>query len=151
MKIFPVGKSISLISDSRMGYTAIDSEVYFNLTTYTYAGGYHPRIANSVPFYGALNYDYTLNSYFMTKFDVQTEILSNLFITGGVNFVSIKYPTEWFGEDPDTSDLLGDTDYRLGLGVSVGYLSIIGPLSVALSWDSQRREMISNLSIGFYF
>jgi hypothetical protein len=87
----------------------------------------------------------------MTKLDVQTEVFSNVFVTGGANFVSIKYPAVWFGEDPDTSDLLGDTNYRLGLGLSVGYLSIIGPLSVALSWDSQRKEIVSNLNIGFYF
>jgi NTE family protein len=149
--IFPVGKSISLISDSRIGYTAINSDRYFNLTTYTFAGGYHPRIENSVPFYGAFNYDYSLNSYFMTKFDIQYEIVKSLFLTTGANLVSVKYPGEWLGEDADTSDLLGDTTYRLGLGISAGYYSIIGPLSVGLSWDTQRQEFIGNLNIGFYF
>jgi hypothetical protein len=49
-------------------------------------------------------------------------------------------------------DDLGDgVDYRLGLGLSVGYYSIIGPISAAITWDSQRNDFIGNVSIGFYF
>jgi outer membrane translocation and assembly module TamA len=54
-------------------------------------------------------------------------------------------------EYDDISDLNDSVNYRLGLGASVGYLSIIGPIAVSMSWDSQRKDIIGNINIGFYF
>ena len=150
LKIIRLGKNVSLFSDSRLGLITTDLFTGLNISTYTFGGGYHPRFYNAVPFYGSLNYDYTFRNYFLTKLDVQYEVLSNLFITMGANYVSSKYPAEWLGIEYNPSDLI-DTSYRLGFGMSVGYFSIIGPISVALSWDTQRKDIISNLNIGFYF
>ena len=59
---------------------------------------------------------------------------------------------DWLGLDYEgISDLAGDTNYRLGLGGGVGYLSVIGPISASLGWDTQFRDLIGNLNIGFYF
>lgn len=153
MKIFSLGKSLSLISDSRLSLTDMDeANDLLNAINFTFAGGFHPRVSNSIPFYGTLNYDYSLASYFMTKLDLQYEMFPNVLVTGGVNLVSINYPMEWLGiDDKEISDLGNNVDYRLGYGLSLGYYSLIGPISVALTWDSQWKDFIGNVNIGFYF
>jgi hypothetical protein len=122
-----------------------------NITNLVFAGGSQPRITNATPFYGAVIFDYSLASYFMTKLDLQYEPFHNVLLTGGINYVNIKYPMDWLGIEDDVSDLSGETDYRLGFGLSVGYFSVIGPIAFGLSWDSQRQDFIGNLNIGFYF
>ena len=153
LKIFSLDKSLSLISDSRLSLTNLnDVEDLLNVINFTFAGGFHPRVSNSIPFYGALNYDYLLASYFMTKLDLQYEMFPNVLITGGVNLVSINYPMEWLGiDDNELSDLGDNADYRLGYGLSLGYYSMIGPISVGITWDSQLKDFIGNVNIGFYF
>lgn len=152
LKIFKVTGSLSLVSDFRLSFSSLGQDDFLNFINYHFAGGFRPRVSNAVPFYGAINYDYSLASYFMTKLDVQYEPFDNIFLTAGVNFVSVQYPMDWLGLDYEgISDLAGDTNYRLGLGGSVGYLSVIGPISVSLGWDTQFRDLIGNLNIGFYF
>jgi hypothetical protein len=152
LKITRISKSLSVISDSRLSFSSIGEDDLINVINFTYAGGFHPRVSNSVPFYGAINYDYSLASYFMTKLEFQYEPLDNFLLTAGLNFVSIAYPMKWLGMDFEgISDLAGETNYRVGLGGSVGYLSVIGPITISLGWDTQRKDLAGNLNIGFYF
>lgn len=134
-----------------MSFSSMNQVDILNITNLVFAGGSQPRIINAIPFYGAVIFDYALASYFVTKLDLQYEPFDNILLTGGINYVNIKYPMDWLGMDYDVSDLSDDTNYRLGLGLSVGYYSVIGPLAFTLSWDTQRQDFIGNLNIGFHF
>ncbi|MBL0740453.1 patatin-like phospholipase family protein [Chryseolinea lacunae] len=152
LKILPVHKRLSIIADSHLAWSNIASDqLQTSVIGYTYLGGFRPRIVNSHAFYGAGNFDYSLTSYFLAKLDVQWQLTSHVFFTAGANYVTIEHPMDWFQDTyQPNGDLLG-TLWRLGYGASLGYNSPIGPISVSATLDSEKKTLLGNFSLGFFF
>ncbi len=88
----------------------------------------------------------------MAKADAQFELSDHVYLTAGCNYINIAYPMKWFKQQYEPSgDLLDQRTWRLGYGVSIGYLSIVGPISFTLAMDSQRQQVLANFNLGFYY
>jgi NTE family protein len=151
-KIFSVDRKISIITDVRTTFSGQPSQDGYTIIGTTFFGGFHPRTRDSYAFYGAHNYDYSALSYLLAKTDMQVELLDHLFVTAGLNYLGLTNPRKWFDKNYSA---LGDPGtgrtWRLGYGLSVGYMTVIGPITLGITMDSQRTQLLSNFSIGFYY
>lgn len=151
-QLIPVHRRITIAATAGLNFSLLGDSSGVGTLGYSYFGGFRPRIIHSYAFYGARNYDYSITSYLLGRLDMQVQVGKYLFVTGGVNYLNIKYPMDWLYADyVNTSDLLEKKEWRLGYGLSVGYITKIGPVSVSAAMDSQRKKLISNFSVGFYF
>lgn len=150
-KLIPLDKRFTLSATAGMLLSLLNDDIGFSTLGHYYFGGFKPRIVNSYSFYGAQNYDYSTSSHLLGKLDLQWRAYRHLFVTAGVNYLNIKYPMDWiFSNYHQYSDLGHDYSWRLGYGISVGYLSIVGPISISAAMDSKHQKLITNFSLGFY-
>lgn len=150
-KLIPLQKRLTLSVTGGLLVSLLNDEIGFSTLGHYYFGGFKPRIVNSYSFYGAQNYDYSTSSHLLGKLDLQWRAYRHLFVTAGVNYLNIKYPMDWiFSNYNQYSDLGSDYSWRLGYGISLGYLSIVGPISISAAMDSKHQKLITNFSLGFY-
>lgn len=151
-KIFPLHKRVSVIATAGLTLANHDTSTIFVNSGILFVGGVRPRIHNSLAFYGANNLDYTVSSYMLGKLDCQFELAKKIYLTTGVNYINIRQPMEWlFKNYKQASDLYDGETWRLGYGASLGYMSIIGPVSFSVSADTKRKIFLANFALGFYF
>lgn len=151
-RLFPVNPRISLIATGDLTLATHKTSIEYNTIGLTFFGGFRPRIRNAVAFYGATNYAYTASSYLMAKLDIQLELTRKLFLTAGFNYLNVRQPMELLNKNYNQlADLGGDASWRLGYGLSLGYLTLVGPISISAGMDQRRGVPVANFSVGFYF
>ncbi|MGB0405555.1 MAG: BamA/TamA family outer membrane protein [Fusobacterium sp.] len=90
-----------------------------------------------------------LEDLVLFKIGLQYEFVPNLFLTGEYNIATFK-EYNYFNNTLTTEkkqELWGD--YLQGFGISLGYLSPVGPVSLSVSHNDNRKEFIYQLSIGY--
>ncbi|MDP0494231.1 MAG: patatin-like phospholipase family protein [Fusobacterium sp. JB021] len=90
-----------------------------------------------------------LEDLVLFKIGLQYEFVPNLFLTGEYNIATFK-EYNYFNNTLTTEKKqeLWD-DYLQGFGISLGYLSPVGPISLSVSHNDNRKEFIYQLSIGY--
>ncbi|MGN6492610.1 MAG: patatin-like phospholipase family protein [Agriterribacter sp.] len=150
-KLFPITRRLTVSASTAASFSLLNND-FGGILGYSFFGGFRPRIIHSYSFYGARNYDYGVTSYALGRLSVQYMFAKHFFGTAGMDYINIKYPMDWLFKKYEISgDLLDDKLWRLGYGVSLGYMSIAGPISVSAGMDTQRKKLITNFSLGFYF
>lgn len=97
-------------------------------------------------FYGYNPQQKFLKNLFAAKLGVQYEFFPNFFINSGVNIATFNTANL----EEENKDSIWN-DYYRGLGISVGYLSPIGPVEFAISHNDDFDDILYQFSIGYTF
>jgi OMP85 superfamily len=80
-------------------------------------------------------------------------VSKNIFITPAVNILAAGYDASdyWstLGDFNFSEGTAGQAFFQVGYGVSAGYMSLIGPIQVAISSNAQVEKFRAFFSIGF--
>ena len=95
-------------------------------------------------FYGYNPQQKFLKNLFAAKLGVQYEFFPNFFINSGVNIATFNTANL----EEENKDSIWN-DYYRGLGISVGYLSPIGPVEFAISHNDDFDDILYQFSIGY--
>lgn len=146
-KVFKVNKKIAIRWTNNVVAVFSNSE---NLSTTHFVGGYNPLYFNTIAFYGAKEYEYSLSNALTSQLNVQWEVYNKIFIIPGVSFAESEFP---FKHIPNQSfkNNLGGLPRRFGFGITTSYNSPIGPISFAIAKDINNAQFTSNFSIGFWY
>jgi NTE family protein len=146
-KIFPISKKIVLDWKNNTTTIFTDSE---NISTTHFVGGYNPLYFNTIPFYGARQYEFALSNVFTSHLLVQWEVFNKVYLLGGINYAEAEFPFKHI-PNQDFDNTLGGLPRRFGFGISAAYNSPIGPISFSIAKDVNNSQFTSNFSIGFWY
>jgi len=117
-----------------------------------FIGGFRQLMPNFRPFWGAAPAEYGAENLFYNELMFQYRAGRNLFFQLKSQFYHPYLPFGWiFPSMKDSEYDFGGKDYLLGAGLSAGYRSPIGPLSIAVGKDLQGGGFNYFISLGFYF
>ena len=88
-----------------------------------------------------------LKNLFAGNIGLQYEVMTNLFLTGAVNVATFNELDMTEGEE--VKDYSMWEDYFRGVGLSIGYLSPIGPMEFSVSHNDDLNDIIYQFSIGY--
>jgi NTE family protein len=147
--VIQIHKKVSLLFKTRIKLSTIEKNT-LNLTEYDFVGGFAPGLLNSQEYMGVGVKEYMLANYFYGNIGVQYSPVRNLYCQAHFNYIDSEYPVKWINPDANI-DVLGDRDRRFSYGVSVGYKSPIGPISIAVAKDHYRSGLKASFMIGFHY
>ena len=122
----------------------------YNITDYYFIGGFNPIFKNVTEYWGASDKEFVSPNYFYSKLILQFELFNNFFISGIANYIDVQYPMEIL-YDITLDNYLGGEKRRFGYGISLGYNSPIGPISVSLARDTKLSKTQANINVGFWY
>ena len=146
---YPITKKLTL--DSRlyggsMNGTNIPYDGYIKL-----GGLSNSPKRREFSFYGYNPQQRFLENLFAAKIALQYEFIPNVFISSGFNIATYKNST--FNEkitDENFKDTMWE-DYYRGVGLSIGYLSPVGPLEFSISHNDDFDDILYQFSLGYTF
>lgn len=144
-----INPSMVILTDTRMAISSLDVGG-LNLADYYFIGGFNPIYVNSQAFPGALEYSYVLPNFFLLRLGLRYEAFSRAFLTLGLEYADAEYPAVFLFPDAEIATM-GGLSRRAAIGLSAGYLSPVGPLSISLARDFHGGNLNANLNLGFYF
>ncbi|MFK4784499.1 patatin-like phospholipase family protein [Fusobacterium sp. MFO224] len=142
----PVNKKISILtsfSASSVEGSKIPIDEYLKL-----GGNFTNLNKKEFSFTGYNPQEKFLEDLILFKLGIQYEFVPNLFLTGEYNIATFK-EYDYFSDSSTENNQELWEDYLQGFGVSLGYLSPIGPISLSVSHNDDRKEFIYQLSIGY--
>jgi NTE family protein len=111
-----------------------------------------PR-ANNFIFVGLKEAELSAPQVMIATAQLQYTVSKNIFITPTVNMLAAGYDAADFwtglGDFNFSEGTTGKAFYQVGYGVSAGYMSLIGPIQVAVSSNAQVEKVRWFLNIGF--
>lgn len=146
---YPITKKLTL--DSRlyggsMNGTNIPYDGYIKL-----GGLSNSPKRREFSFYGYNPQQRFLENLFAAKIALQYEFIPNVFISSGFNIATYKNST--FNEkitDENFKDTMWE-DYYRGIGLSIGYLSPVGPVEFSISHNDDFDDILYQFSLGYTF
>ena len=147
--IFKINERFSIITKNAMILTTL-KEPDYNITDYYFIGGFNPIFKNVTEYWGASDKEFVSPNYFYSKLILQFELFNNFFISGIANYIDVQYPMEIL-YDITLDNYLGGEKRRFGYGISLGYNSPIGPISVSLARDTKLSKTQANINVGFWY
>ncbi len=106
-------------------------------------GGFNPLGRNTLEFWGAEAYQYSLDDFLYTKAGIQYRFFKSIYVQGIVNLLSADGSIE-----EGMPDKLVDA---YGYGISLSYYSLLGPMTVAIAKGNSNDNLQAFLSLGFTF
>jgi len=106
-------------------------------------GGFNPLGRNTLEFWGARAYQYSLDDFLYAKGGIQYRFFKSIYAQGIVNLLAADGSI-----DAEAPDRLVDA---YGFGVSLSYYSILGPMTVAIAKGNSNDDLQAFLSLGFTF
>ena len=146
---YPITKKLTLDSKlygGSMNGTNIPYDGYIKL-----GGLSNSSKRREFSFYGYNPQQRFLENLFAAKIALQYEFIPNVFISGGFNIATYKNST--FNEkitDENFRDTMWE-DYYRGVGLSIGYLSPVGPLEFSISHNDDFDDILYQFSLGYTF
>lgn len=139
----PINKKVSIFSSFSMASiegTNIPIDEYLKL-----GGNFNNVNKKEFSFAGYAPQEKLLEDLVLLKLGVQYEFIPNLYLSGEYNISTFK-EYNYFNTNSNTE--LWE-DYFQGFGVSLGYLSPVGPISFSVSRNDEQKEFLYQLSIGY--
>ena len=132
---------------------SIDSlELSSGILDMNYMGGYRKLMPNFYPFWGAELQKYHSEHLFAGELTFQYRIGRQVYLQAVGQFYHAYLPFGWLIPAMKESIYsMGGRNYLLGFGVSVGYMSPLGPISISVGKDVHGKGMHHFLNLGFYF
>jgi NTE family protein len=134
----PINPRLTLLTQFNTAINFNPRAAYLNFFN---IGGINDFVRNQVPFTGLNEYQLTSHSVavFMTGF--QYQISKSLYATARINGAVYNFM--------DNDDQ--PTKYLSGYGLSIGYDSGIGPISLSIMYNDQSTKLSGYVNIGFHF
>ena len=111
-------------------------------------GGFNNSVKNKeFSFYGYNPQQRLLKNLFAGKLGLQYEFKPHFFLSGGVNVATFNKFSLKTEKEVD-EDIIWE-DYYTGVGVSLGYLSPVGPVEFSISKNNDFNEIVYQFSIGY--
>lgn len=156
--VIPLGKRWNMDLKAGFDFTvhvreAVDSlELSTGILDMNYIGGYRKIMPNFNPFWGAELQEFHSEHLFSGEMAIQYKAGRQLYIRALGQFYHAYLPFGWIIPAMKESIYdMGDRDYLLGFGLSVGYVSPIGPISYSIGKDIHGKGATHFLNLGFYF
>lgn len=142
---YPVTKKITIntrLFGGSMNGTSIPYDSYIKL-----GGTVNNSKRREFSFLGYNPQQKYLKNLFAGKLGLQYEFIPNLFLTGAVNIATFNEFNMKEGEKENSYTIW--EDYHTGVGLSVGYLSPIGPIEFSVSHNDDLDDILYQFSIGY--
>ena len=111
-------------------------------------GGISNDQSSIYPFIGSKFMEYSSKEASILKAGLQLEVLNDKFVTLTINKAFLK--EQYIYDRPEDSYLLSDVEL-LGYGLTLGMQTPVGPMEYTLMGRSGSNELLTHLSIGYYF
>ncbi len=137
----PLTDRLTLLSHFNTGINLDYKNAYLNFFN---VGGINDFLRNQIPFTGLNEYEVNTNSVSVAMLGFQYQVVKSLYATARVNaglYNYIQGPT----------NTLRDGDFLSGYGLSIGYDSGFGPISLSAMYSDQARSVYGYVNIGFHF
>lgn len=134
----PLSPRLTLLTQFNTAINFSPREAYLNFFN---IGGINDFIRNQVPFTGLNEYQLTAHSVGVLMTGLQYQISKSLYATARINGAVYD-----FLEDDNRR-----TRYLSGYGLSIGYDSGIGPISLSVMYSDQSNKVLGYVNIGFTF
>lgn len=148
-QIFQLNPRFSIILKNAMTITTL-KDLDYNITDYYFIGGFNPRSKNITEYWGVQEKKFISPNFFYSKLVLQWELFHDFYVSGLVNYIDVQYPMQLIS-DITVDNYLGGEKRRFGYGLSIGYNSLLGPISFSLARDSRSSETQMNLNFGFWY
>jgi NTE family protein len=140
------------ISSAESRYSAYQ----FAAGDFIYVGGQIQRPRSTIFNYtGLKEAEVAVPQVMIAGVDLQIALLKNVYVTPSLNIMAAGYDSSDFWQSLGDFDFSGDSQdkafYQIGYGVTGAYMSLLGPISVTVSEDSQVDKLRWFFSLGFTF
>jgi len=127
--------------------TQFNTAINFNATNaylnFYNVGGINDFVRNQIPFTGLPEYALNTNSVSVMMLGIQYQLTRSLYATVRLNGAVYDYLND--------DQMLTFDNFLSGAGLSVGYDSGIGPLSITTMYNGESDKMYGYVNIGFPF
>ncbi len=147
-KFFPISPKLQFKPSVAAGMV-ISQEEGDKIFQDFYVGGYQNVRFDDNPFWG-LNYaEVQTPNFLKIGADFQYVPVHKVYFRAGVNWMG--YSQQYPFNEADWPNKIFQDDYYLGFGADVSYASILGPITLGISSNSEDRVIRYYLSIGLSF
>lgn len=111
-------------------------------------GGLIPNFRNQIPIVGLNDYQLNTNNFGATTIALQYEWTKNIFVTPKASLLFYHHNLY----QTLTSSVLANTkNYLFGYGISLGYLSFLGPIDLSIMRSTQLNNFAFYVNLGHNF
>jgi len=103
---------------------------------------------NTYAFNGYYFQEKYLSSLLGVSLGIQQKLMENLYIGASCDFATYKFANEIFNNDKNS---LLWKDYSQGTGITLSYLSLIGPVKFNISKAQESHDFLFQFSFGYKF
>lgn len=103
---------------------------------------------NTFAFSGYYFQEKYLSFLFGVSLGIQQKLIENLYIGANLDFATYKFANEVFNDDKNS---LLWKDYSQGAGITLSYLSLIGPIKFNISKAQESHDFLFQFSFGYKF
>jgi len=118
-----------------------NQNAYFNFYN---VGGINDFLRNQIPFVGLQEYQFNTNGIAVLMLGTQYQLLKSVYATARINAAAYNHE----------KTLLKSADrpaFLSGYGLSIGYDSSFGPISISAMYSDQAQNVYGYVNIGFHF
>lgn len=142
----PINRNISFMTKFFGGNITGDdilSDKYIKL------GGISNDLSQNIFAFNGYRYqEKYISSLFGASFGVQQKLIENLFLSASWDIATYKYVGADFNNDEKTTLW---KDYSQGFGISLNYLSLVGPIKFNISKPQEAHDILFQISFGYKF
>ncbi|MEJ7644088.1 MAG: patatin-like phospholipase family protein [Chryseolinea sp.] len=136
----PLARRFTFLTQFNTGINFTPSDAYLN---YFGIGGINDFVRNQIPFTGLPEYASNSHSVSVLMLGLQWQLTRSLYTTLRLNAAVYDYLAD--------KQVLTFDKYLSGAGVSIGYDSGIGPLSITTMYNYESDKVYGYVNIGFPF
>lgn len=156
-----LNRGLTLQLRGQFGFTQEISSIENRFPAYRFAAGdfisvggqiNRPR-ASSFVFTGLKEAELAVPQVMIVGANLQMALSKNIYVIPSVNLLAAGYDSSEFWQTLDEFNFSSEVDdkafYQFGYGVSAAYMSLLGPISITVSNDSEIKKLRWFLNIGF--
>ena len=136
----PLSRKLTLLTQFNTAINFNDDNAYLNFYN---VGGINDFVRNQIPFTGLPEFALNTHSVSVLMLGLQYQLTRSLYTTLRLNGAVYDYL--------NTDQNLSFDNFLSGTGLSVGYDSGIGPLSITTMYCGQSGKVVGYVNIGFPF
>lgn len=156
-----LNKKMTLQTRGQFGFTQEMSAIENRFSAYRFAAGdfisvggqlNRPR-SNSFTFTGLKEAELSVPQVMIAGVNLQWSLSKDIYVIPSVNILAAGYDSSEFWKSLDefnfSSDVSDQAFYQFGYGITGAYMSLLGPISMTVSNNSQIDKLRWFFSIGF--
>ncbi len=151
-RIFPMGERFAIRWHGDAGITSFDGGANANnYLSQFYLGRDIPRELSQVEFVGLDYMEQVASEYWLSGLKLRTEIFSKVYASALLNFGQYKARSYKVIDDGFTLLVPESSDYLLGMGAEVGFVTPAGPGRLGMEYNARNKSMNYVLHLGYLF